>query len=425
MLVQALACRIGYAGGTCTIADGRAIAARIRRGTDVVTGPDVESYHAALRRLLDVPYVYTYGAGRMACYALLDAMNLRDGDEIIMPGYNCVVIPNAIRFAGLVPIYVDIRETDYNIDVDRIERAITPRTKAIVVQHSFGIPADMDALMEIARRTGLPLIEDCAHALGATLDGRQLGTIGYAGFYSTEATKMFSTEKGGILATADRDLASKLDAAYDKTPFRPEAYERAMARRFALRAVIGNRWLNAALAPAYLADSLSGIRWFWKVLNYDRDDYAAELHGERSNPYPCRLGNLMAYAGTRQLERFAADLQRRQRLVEALESILPAKGARLPVYDKQRARPSWVRFPFLVDDRDAWMSRITRLGIEPGTWLNDPIHPVGSNCDFVMYRRGSCPVAERVARTILNVPLHGRMPLSRVRRFERLPDVDR
>lgn len=422
MFFNALACRVGYAGGTCTVADARAVAARLRRHDDVLHGPDIDAFHAGLRAHLRVPHVYSFGAGRMACYALLKAMNLGDGDEIIMPGYNCVVIPNAIRFAGLTPVYVDIRESDYNIDPDLIERAVTPRTRAIMAQHSFGIPADMDALVDIARRTGLPLIEDCAHALGATLDGRQLGTIGYAGFYSTEATKMFSTEKGGILVTGDRDLAARIDAEYERTAFRPEAYERAMARRFALRCRIGHPWRHAALGPLFLLDSLLGIRHYWKILNYDHDDYAAEMRGERVDPYPCRMGNLMAFAGLRQLERFAADLSHRRRLVEALEEILPGKGARLPVYDHRRARPSWVRYPFIVDDREAWMGRIRRLGIEPGTWLNDPIHPVGSNCEFAMYGRGTCPVAERVAATIVNVPVHSRMPLRRVLKLRRLPD---
>jgi perosamine synthetase len=207
-LLDALKGPLGYAAGTCTVGDGAAVLRRLLGGHSLHDGPYVEAYRRELSRYLGVKHVYTYGAGRMAMYALLKAMNLDEDDEIIMPGYNCIVIPNAIRFAGLKPVYVDISEDDFNIDPDRIEAALTRRTKALVVQHTFGIAGDMDALSDLSRRKGLPLIEDCAHALGGMLDGRQLGTIAYAGFYSTEATKMFSTEKGGILVTTHDDLRS-------------------------------------------------------------------------------------------------------------------------------------------------------------------------------------------------------------------------
>jgi dTDP-4-amino-4,6-dideoxygalactose transaminase len=187
---------------------------------------------------------------------------------------------------------------------------------------------------------------------------------------------------------------------------------------------MGRPLLNVPIAFARVFDSTTRLNWLGGVLLYDQTDYADELRGHRTEPYPCRLGNLMSYAGLRQLGRFDQDLAHRRRVVRELERTLPGKGARLPRYDRRRARPSWVRYPFVVDDREAWIRRIRRLGIEPGTWLNDPIHPVRSNSDFAMYRRGSCPVAERIAKTILNVPVHSRMALWRIRRLRRLPPRD-
>src|SRR5262249_22318925 len=136
-----------------------------------------------------------------------------------------------------------------------------------------------------------------------------------------------------------------------------------------------------------------------------------------------RLSNVMALAGLRQLERIERDLAHRRRLASELERILPGKGARIAQYDRRRAQPSWVRFPFLVDDVEAWGRRVSACGVKPGYWLIDPCHPRGSNHEFAMYRRGSCPVAERVAARILNVPVHSRVRLSRIRRLERLPDA--
>jgi len=423
LLSEALRFEVGYVGGTCTIGDAVAVFRRLRADGAVEAGEDVERYHEALSSYFGSRFVTTYGAGRMAFYCLLRAMRLREGDEILLPGYNCIVIPNAIRFAGLRPVYVDIRERDYNIDPELIEAGLTARTRAIVVQHSFGIPSDMDAVGEICRRRGLPLIEDCAHAIGATLDGRKLGTIGYAGFYSTEATKMYSTEKGGILVTNDAELGGRIRDEYEQLPGRPGPYERMMARRFMVRCITERPSFTLPMAAARILDVASRVRWLTRVDSYDAEDYAGELSGRRSDPYPCRLSGVMALAGLRQLRRMESDLAHRRRLATELERILPRKGAQIAAYDRQRAKPSWVRFPFLVNDVGAWSDRLSRCGLKPGFWLNDPCHPRGSNHEFAMYQRGSCPVAERVAAHILNVPVHSRVRPSRIRRLERLPDA--
>jgi len=418
LLRSSMHTEMGYAGGTTTHDDVRAIRALLRSGDSILDGPHIGRFQSELVRYLGCRWVTTYGAARMALYVLLKAMALRDDDEIILPGYNCIVIPNAIRFAGLRPVYVDIRESDLNVDPELIERAITPRTRAVIVQHSFGVPADMDAMGDICRRHGLPLIEDCAHALGAELDGRKLGTIGYAGFYSTEATKMFSTEKGGILVTADPELGRRIQDLHAALPFREEAYERLMAKRFAVRPWAEHGSLRFPVVLLRILDVKLGFRRLCRIEHYDAEDYAAELSGRRAEPYPCRLSNIMSLAGIRQLERIDEDLAHRRMLANELERILPAKGARVLRYDRLRSRPSWVRFPFLVDDPAAWRKRISSCGLEPGAWLNDPCHPRGSNHEFAGYRRGSCPVAERVSQRILNIPVHSRISVARIRRLE-------
>ena len=101
-----------------------------------------------------------------------------------------VVIPNAVTYLGARPVFVDCRRETYNMDLQRAEELITPKTKAIVVQHTFGVPVDMDAACALAERHGLFLIEDCVHALGARFRGRPIGSFGIASFFSTEETKI-------------------------------------------------------------------------------------------------------------------------------------------------------------------------------------------------------------------------------------------
>ena len=290
----------------------------------------------------------------------------------------------------------------------------------MIVQHSFGVPADVDALGDICRRRGLPLVEDCAHALGAEIDGRKLGTIGYAGFYSTEATKMFSTEKGGVLVTNDAELGGRIRELYEALPFRDEGYERLMATRFGMRRWTERANLRFPAMVVRILDVKLGVQRLSRVERYDADDYAAELGGRRAEPYPCRLSDVMSLAGLGQLSRIDRDLSHRRDLADELERILPRQGARVLQYDRARCRPSWVRFPFLVEDFAAWSERLSACGLEPGVWLNDPCHPRGSNHEFVQYRRGSCPVAEHVSQRILNVPVHSLVSIARIRRLDRV-----
>lgn len=98
--------------------------------------------------------------GRIALYAILKAMGVKAGDEVIIPGFTCVVVPNAVLYLGAKPVYVDIEAHTYNINTKRIEEKITEKTKAIIAQHTFGIPAEMDKILEIAKKHNLYVVED-------------------------------------------------------------------------------------------------------------------------------------------------------------------------------------------------------------------------------------------------------------------------
>ncbi|MGI0148096.1 MAG: DegT/DnrJ/EryC1/StrS family aminotransferase, partial [Thermoplasmata archaeon] len=146
---------------------------------------EVLQYEEAFAGLVATPFARTFWKGRVALYAILRTLEIGHEDEVILPAFTCVVVPNAVRFAGATPVYADIVPGGYNLDPAGVERAVTPRTRAIIVQHTFGIPADLDPLLEIARRHGLAVIEDCAHSLGSEYRERGVGTFGLAAFFSS------------------------------------------------------------------------------------------------------------------------------------------------------------------------------------------------------------------------------------------------
>ena len=420
---------IDYIGSTSFPVDARDIYSRWRKEEPLLDGPHIREFEEALSDYYGGLEVITFGTGRMALYAILKAMNLREGDEVIIPGYTCIVAPNAIHYAGLKPVYVDVSLRNFNMLPELVRKAVNRRTCAILAQHTFGIPCDMDALLDISQRFGVPLIEDGAHAIGARWDGQLVGRYGYAGFFSTQAIKMFSTERGGYAVTSDRDLAQRIREIQDEAPYNPATFERACLLRWCYHAAFLNRpVLNPRLRLfEYLVRKLR-VPGIISILDYDRKEYEAALDGERLEPYPVRLGNLMAYAGLLQLRRLEEDIAHRKQLAEYLETWLPQFGASVAVYDHRRAQPSWVRFSFVVEDSNRfvvegsnrWAKIMERCGLTPGVWFNDPIHPKGSNWSKAGYVRGMCPNAEYLSEHILNMPVDRRVSISRIDNFLRL-----
>ncbi len=190
--------------------------ARVIQSARYINGPEVAEFSQNLAQYLDVPYVVPCANGTDALQIAMMALNLKPGDEIILPSFTYVATAEVIKLLGLTPVLVDVNETDFLIDVSKIESAITPNTKAIVPVHLFGQCANMDAIMQIAKKHNLFVIEDTAQAIGATYtftDGRILraGTIGDIGCTSFFPSKNLGClGDGGAMFTRNEELAKRL-----------------------------------------------------------------------------------------------------------------------------------------------------------------------------------------------------------------------
>ncbi len=139
----------------------------------------------------------SFNAGRSALLAILKSFAIGSGDEVLLQAFTCVAVPNSVIWAGAQPIYVDIDHT-LNIDVTNAEKKITPHTRALIVQHTFGVPANLEKIIPFCKKHKLILIEDCAHALGATYKGKTTGSFGDAAFFSFGRDKIVSSVFGGM-----------------------------------------------------------------------------------------------------------------------------------------------------------------------------------------------------------------------------------
>src|SRR2546427_9071296 len=176
----------------------------------LVQGAKIEEYEEAFARTVGVKYAVSFSSARVGLYGLLRALGVGDGAEVLLSVATHIVVAGAIRYTGARPVLVDCRLEDYNIDLEDAERRITPRSRVLLLQHTFGIPVEMGAALAFARRHNLVVIEDCVHALGARYDGRRMGTFGHGAIFSTEETKTISTVMGGMAVTNDPHLASRL-----------------------------------------------------------------------------------------------------------------------------------------------------------------------------------------------------------------------
>lgn len=384
-------------------------------GRELDAGPHIQAYERRFAEAAGTEFAFSFASGRMGLYAMLEALKIGPGDEVIVPAFTCVVVPNAILYRGARPVYVDIGPRTFNIDVQKIEEKITHKTKAILAQHTFGLVCDIDAIAEIAERYGITVIEDGAHALGAVHGGRAVGSLTRVAFFSTDHSKVISTSTGGIVTTSDPDLARTLAAMQAGTPFLSRRRIRAILATFVAEYLL----FHPGLYPVgkYAHGVLSKLR-LWPYF-YDE----LSLTKPARYPYPARLSNAQAQIGLSQLALLDANLTWRRRLAKHYEAWI---GAYQGLLNSDGSNHAFLRYTFLVDHRDAWEKHFSPV-LDMGVWFRTIAGGRDHNLDEIGYAPGSCPVAEEVARHCVNLPTHQRIRrpdllVERLRRARERPD---
>ncbi len=166
-------------------------------------GPAVRQFENAFAAFHSLRNAVAVNSGSAALHLALLALNVRDQDEIIVPAYVCSAVLNSILYLRASPVLVDSNPDTFNVDVRDVRHKLTPRTKAIILPHMFGEPADVEEIL----KPGIPVIEDCAQSLGAEINGRKVGSFGTVSVFSFHATKMITTGTGGMVATNDPQIA--------------------------------------------------------------------------------------------------------------------------------------------------------------------------------------------------------------------------
>ncbi len=377
-----------------------------------LTGNETKELENEFKEYFGVKHAISFSSGRAGFYAILKSLREisgfsgpaegRQNSEVVLQAYTTIALPLAIQKAGLKPVYIDIEENTYNIAPDKIEEKIMSDTKALIVQHTFGIPAEMDKISEIAKRRNLILIEDCAHSLGAEFDGRKVGTFGKAAFFSFGRDKIISSTSGGMVITNDNALAAKIKEYQDNLRFPP--------RKWILQQLLHPLILWNALRTYYLFNTGKFKIFFdQKIGLISRAYSASERKGELKIGSGYRLPNAMAILALNQFKKLERFNDHRRKLAEIYaksfhyDNMNYHSRIKLPTALKN-TKPVFLYYTVQVEGRDELLKFAARNHIILGDWFPGALGPKGVEPEKFGYERGECPNAEKIGKRSLNLP---------------------
>lgn len=320
----------------------------VRSGWVSSIGKYIEQFETGFARFCNAEYGIATSNGTTALHLALAALGIKANDEVIIPNFSFVATANAVSYTGASVVPVDIDQDTYCIAPQAVLNAITPRTRAILPVHVYGHPADMDALMDVAKRHSLLVVEDAAEAHGAECRGRRVGALGDCGIFSFYGNKIITSGEGGMLTTNSRDLYLK---------------------------------------ARYLRDhAMSPERRYW--------------HTEVGYNY--RMTNLQAALGLAQLERIEEFVAKRRLVMSWYrEGLGEHPGIRLNT-DAAWARSVYWMVCLSVEgmtdsSREGFMAALRSAGVDSRPFF----YPIA---DMPMYSKAHTPVTDRISQAGVNLP---------------------
>lgn len=362
----------------------------------------ISQYHEKIKDILHVKHVWSFAGGRMALYTILQALGIGKGDEVIIQSYTCCVVPKAIMYTGATPVYADITEKDYNLSYENVVAGITDKTKAIVVQHTYGIPCHAsEKIRKLCNEKKIYMIEDCAHTFGNKWNGRILGTIGDVAFFSTDHTKYISTSVGGVAVTNNDLIGSKIEEVYKTVVELTAKEKRAICIQFIVMNILRNKYILWFLRLNRYTKLIEGYTWLiLRKLNltFFMNDYDNIEFPEYT--FPAKLSNVQAMIGISQLERLEHNTKYREKVTKLYIKRL---GKRFYFPDDCKAV---LRMPLIVDDPQKVVDGLGDL-VEIERWFEPALECISEDEYFKFgYQKETCPTAQYVAKHIINLPVH-------------------
>lgn len=360
----------------------------------------VKTLENRFKQYFDIKHAFAFNSGRTAFLGILKCLDLEPGDEILLQALTCNALVNPIFAAGLKPGFVDIEEKTLNIDANDLEKKISGKSRAVVIQHTFGLPAEIDTILEICRHHNLILIEDCAHALGAKYNGTPVGAFGKAAFFSFGRDKVISSVFGGMAATNDDQLAQRLKNYQDKLP-EPSSL-------WTFQQLLHPILTKFFVMPAY--GFFGAGKWLLLFLQkiglLSKAVSNQEKQGRLPQNFLKKMPEALATIALNQFEKLEKFISHQRQIADLYDKNLAGLGLNLPPNTGGRI---YLRYPVLLKNASTDMmldkARQAKIFLDDG-WRKTAIVPPDTNQTAMAYIKGDCPMAESVAKNIVNLPTH-------------------
>lgn len=350
----------------------------------ISSGRLVREFERRIAELIGVKEAVAVSSGTDAdilALAVLYELGAKRGDEVILPALSFVATGNAVLHAGFVPVFVDIKLDTLNINPNKIEAAITERSRAILPVHLMGKPAEMDAINEIAQRYNLLVVEDAAEAWGATYKGRNIGAIGHLAAFSLYVAHIITTGEGGIITTDDEGYAETLRSL------------RAHGRACKCKQCISN--ISSGYCEKRFSDKTRGdIRFSFERVGYS-----------------CKMNELEAALGLGNIDIYHEILEKRHNNLSMMIDRFPKFSRYLWTFrEEAHERIGPHAFPFVVKEgapfsRDELMIYLEHKGIDART-LFSCIPTQCGGYEFLGYKPGDFPNAEFIGKNGIHIGVH-------------------
>jgi perosamine synthetase len=360
----------------------------------------LEQFEEQFARLIGSGVAVSFSAGRMGFYALMRALNIGHDDEVILQGATCSVMVNAVLRIGAKPIYADIDPDTFGSSVEAISRVMTPQTKMIVAQHSFGIPCDIRPIVELAKTQDIFLLEDCALTLGSSINGVVCGNFGDAALFSTDHSKPLNTLTGGLIYTKNTMIFEKLKQKQRDSGHLSEKKQQAL-------------WSQLLFEKKYSRPDRYGLMQLIIILRsklrlnshpFLDEDFGSKV--STSYPYPAKLPTFLAALGLLEIQNWdKIVLVRKKQLSKILDIAKRYTNIEIPAVYQDPSRDIMpLRIALAPENGEAIRNQLSQFICTSWTWFMQPIEASKEPLERLGYIHGSCPISEEVGKRMINLP---------------------
>lgn len=346
--------------------------------------------------------------GRVALFSIIKALGIGCEDEVVAQAFTCLAIPEGIMATGARPIFADIEPNGFNMDAGDLERKITPQTRAVIVQHTYGIPADMERIKYVADKANIPIIEDCCHTFVSTYKGKMVGSFGVGSFYSFEWGKPVVAGIGGSAIINDSNLNEKIQSKYKDYRF-PSTIKllRIQLQYFGFKILYRPSLYWSVRDMFHILGSIGAVESSYNPMqeNQVAEDFCLKMPKPLQRRMARKLCNLDEWS--RHSRWVSNEYQSR---IESNVVVHPEISSDCDTV--------FARYPLLANDKDMLLEQARKAKVELSDWYSTPIHPLtGKELKLVRYEAGSCPNAEKRCKQVVTLPTHMAVKVKDVERI--------